>query len=399
MPTSRPKRPVSGKRSLNRNDLHGPDHERAGGALGVLRKTLRVGRLGGRHLRQDALRSPLPSSASIETRSLRSKGCLMLRSSPARFFSITSRKAKSTATPQMVHHVAHGPYPVTRRGIRFPFCARHGNTRNMTSRTERLREIGDAGRDIVVEAVYLAQRIDTRQLEGRRLGTTPLVIEAGAEGLCVLFRYGVVVFINVTPTEEASHRSALAPLLKERFDTPVRDHLLLTIDPDEGDRVRDGVVVCSTIDIERLQVIADALAKSVALVHYEETASSAFEEVEPLALQLERKGFTPRNPRALAKRIGSTLRTLTRTVGRVEASEKPEVLWEHPELDVLYARLSDEFELVERHRALERKLDVVSRAAGALLDLRLHAQSLRVEWYIVLLIVIEIVISLYELSR
>ena len=273
------------------------------------------------------------------------------------------------------------------------------NLWNMTSRIEGLREIGDAGRDIVVEAVYLAQRIDTRQLEGRRLGTTPLVIEAGAEGLCVLFRYGVAVFINVTPTEEASHRSALAPLLKERFDTPVRDHVLLTIDPDEGDRVRDGLVVCSILDIERLQVIADALAKSVALVHYEETVSSAFEEVEPLALQLERKGFTPRNSRALAKRIGSTLRTLTRTVGRVEASEKPEVLWEHPELDVLYALLSDEFELVERHRALGRKLDVVSRAAGALLDLRLHAQSLRVEWYIVLLIVIEIVISLYELSR
>ena len=100
----------------------------------------------------------------------------------------------------------------------------------------------------------------------------------------------------------------------------------------------------------------------------------------------------------LAKRIGSTLRTLTRMVGRVEAAEKPEVLWEHPELDLLYARLSDELELTERHRALERKLDVMSSAARSLLDLRLHAQSLRVEWYIVFLIFVEILIYLYELS-
>ena len=120
--------------------------------------------------------------------------------------------------------------------------------------------------------------------------------------------------------------------------------------------------------------------------------------MEPLAFDLERKGTTPRSARTLAKRIGHTLTTLTRAVGRVEAAEKPEILWEHRELDALYARLSDELELVERHRALERKLDVMSSAARDLLDLRLHAQNLRVEWYIVLLILVDIVISLYELA-
>ena len=269
----------------------------------------------------------------------------------------------------------------------------------MPNRIETLRSVGAADHEIVVEAAYLAQRIETRQLEGHRLASTPLVVEAGREGLCVLFRYGVVVFINVAPVEQAAYRVALEPLLKERFDEPVSDRLSLVVDQTDGDSVREGVIVCPQIDVERLQVISDALAKSVALIHYEETAASAFEEVEPLALDLERKGRTPRSARALAKRIGSTLRTLTRTVGRVEAAEKPEVLWEHPELDPLYARLSDELELVERHRALERKLDVMSSAARALLDLRLHAQTLRVEWYIVALIAVDIVISLYDLSR
>jgi uncharacterized Rmd1/YagE family protein len=269
----------------------------------------------------------------------------------------------------------------------------------VATRIDVLRQIAREGRDIAVEGFYLAQRIDTRQLEANRLASTPLVVEAGHEGLCVLFRYGVVVFVHVTSVEQAAFRGQLDPLLKEQFEEPACDRLLLAIEEVDGDRVRDGVVVCPTIDIERVQVIADALAKSVALIHYEEAASSSFEEVEPLALKLEKKGRTPRNQRVLAKSIGSTLRTLTRTVGRVEAAEKPEVLWEHPELDSLYARLSDELELVERHRALERKLDVMSRAARHLLDLRLHAQSIRVEWYIVTLILIEIVISLYELSR
>lgn len=262
-----------------------------------------------------------------------------------------------------------------------------------------LSQVAREGSDIVAEAVYLARRIDTRQLEAHRLASTPLVVEAGREGVCVLFRYGVVVFVHVTPVEQAAFRAEIDPLLKERFEEPERDRLLLAIESTRADIVRDGMVVCPTVDMERLQVIADALAKSVALVHDEDTASAAFEEVESLAIELERKGHTARSARLLAKRIGSTLRTLTRMVGRVEAAEKPEVLWEHPELDPLYARLSDELELIERDRALERKLDVMSNAARSLLDLRLHAQSLRVEWYIVLLILIEIVISLYELSH
>ena len=60
-------------------------------------------------------------------------------------------------------------------------------------------------------------------------------------------------------------------------------------------------------------------------------------------------------------------------------------------------RLEDEYELRERHVALERKLDLISRTAETLLDLMQHKRSLRVEWYIVILIVIEILLTLYEI--
>jgi uncharacterized Rmd1/YagE family protein len=47
--------------------------------------------------------------------------------------------------------------------------------------------------------------------------------------------------------------------------------------------------------------------------------------------------------------------------------------------------------------ALERKLDLISRTAETLLELMQHKRSLRVEWYIVILIVIEILLTLYEI--
>jgi len=47
--------------------------------------------------------------------------------------------------------------------------------------------------------------------------------------------------------------------------------------------------------------------------------------------------------------------------------------------------------------ALERKLDLISRTAETLLGLLQDKRTLRVEWYIVILIVVEIVLYVYEL--
>jgi uncharacterized Rmd1/YagE family protein len=85
-------------------------------------------------------------------------------------------------------------------------------------------------------------------------------------------------------------------------------------------------------------------------------------------------------------------------VGRVEVSERPEVLWEEARLEPLYAKLQDEYELTERSAALERKLRLLVETAGIFLDLLHNKRSLRVEWYIVALIVVEIGIMIYEMS-
>ena len=100
--------------------------------------------------------------------------------------------------------------------------------------------------------------------------------------------------------------------------------------------------------------------------------------------------------RELLRHIGDTLSIQGKMVGRVEVQEKPELLWESPELEQLYLRLEDEYELQERHLALERKLELIARTAETLLELLQHKRSLRVEWYIVILILVEIMITLHE---
>ena len=57
----------------------------------------------------------------------------------------------------------------------------------------------------------------------------------------------------------------------------------------------------------------------------------------------------------------------------------------------------DEYEIQERHNALERKLALIVKTVETQLDLLNNKRSLRVEWYIVILIVVEIFIMLYDM--
>ncbi len=60
--------------------------------------------------------------------------------------------------------------------------------------------------------------------------------------------------------------------------------------------------------------------------------------------------------------------------------------------------MADELEIRDRNVVLERKLDLIARTAKILLDLLQDRRTLRVEWYVVALIVFEIVLSLFQIA-
>jgi uncharacterized Rmd1/YagE family protein len=72
------------------------------------------------------------------------------------------------------------------------------------------------------------------------------------------------------------------------------------------------------------------------------------------------------------------------------------VVWDRPDLERLYARLQDEYELEERAETLARKLAVISNTAELLTDMIDTRRSLRLEIIIVVLIAVEIVVAGYQ---
>ncbi len=247
-------------------------------------------------------------------------------------------------------------------------------------------------------ALLIGDRLDLRALEAtEQLASSPLTISVGTRGRAVLFRFGSVVLFDVDAVEEATFLHQIQPFISEPQPAPEVEILELRLTPDATEGMDKNILVLHDLSIGRLQVVADVMAKSSILNQYEKQVAASFDLIEPLAKELQQSGRGSRRSRNLIRHIGTTLLTQHRLVGRAEIIEKPELLWERPQLEPLFLKLEDEFELKERAHALERKLELITRTAETLLDLLQADRALKVEWYIMILIVVEISLTLYEL--
>lgn len=257
----------------------------------------------------------------------------------------------------------------------------------------------DGASSIKARALQLGDRIDVRALEqGQRLASSPLVLQAGERGVAVVFRWGAVVLFHVAPVEEEALLDQLRRLVGDPFAKPEQEDAELRVAADKPEGVEASVIQVSAFTLERLQVVAEILGRSVALARYEAQVKENVAAIESFARGLEESGTGGILERQLKKHLGATLLIQHVMAARVEIGDKPELLWERPDLERLYARMEDEYELTERDKILDRKLALITRTAETLLNIVANKHANRLEWYIIGLIVFEIVLTLFTMA-
>jgi required for meiotic nuclear division protein 1 len=251
---------------------------------------------------------------------------------------------------------------------------------------------------ISAHALQIGDRINTAGFEGEVLSNTPLAVRLGANGLAVVFRYGVVVFLGLTADHEAEFLERLIPRTFGKISPHEEEWAKVQIAKEAEEPIPvGGPILVREMSLERLLVVSDALAKSVVLGHDEREVANVFDTIEPFARELATSGQTSKSRTDLLKLLGNSLLVQHRVSGRVAVDEKPDVLWDRPDLERLYARLEDEYELSERVDILNRKLEVISDTATTLADIIDAKRSLRLELVVIFLIAFEIVVTGYEI--
>lgn len=239
----------------------------------------------------------------------------------------------------------------------------------------------------------ISEGIDLTKIQAKAIARSPLTFQLGS-GIAVAYRFGAIVVFDV---EEALRREFIEGLRKGSPAPEIAGDsaVLKRVVGNEAESVDSkGAIFLKTFDLPRLRVVAEVLSRSAILSHYESHMASVLLDLEPPVERLRVEGRLPARARTLLRRVGEVLHTEMRMIGRAEVSEKPEFVWDLPELDRLYLKLAEEYELTDRDHALSRKLDLAMRTSSILIEALGARRALHVEWAIFLLILAEVFIAL-----
>ncbi|MFA5899107.1 MAG: RMD1 family protein [Hyphomicrobium sp.] len=251
---------------------------------------------------------------------------------------------------------------------------------------------------IHVRALQLGERIEVKGLEREdAFSVAPLAFRTSGDGIAVLFKSGAAVFIGMNPVDEEQLILGLADRIIGPLEERETETMRLIVKPEEdGLLTPSGDVQIKVADANRLLLVAEALAMSVVFAYDERRLGAAFERIDSVAQALKDRRLPVEPQGTLLEQIGEALLIQQRLAARVDLDEKPDVLWDHPELERFWARLVEEYDLTQRGRAISRKLEVIRGTTDTLTDLFATRTSHRLEWYIIALIGLEIVLSMYD---
>ncbi|MEO5365609.1 MAG: RMD1 family protein [Magnetococcus sp. WYHC-3] len=250
---------------------------------------------------------------------------------------------------------------------------------------------------IHVRARLLGQRLKIQGGDADAAHWSPPVMDNPAGGMAVLFRFGAVVaFSRESPPIMEPLESQLAPRVESPVQENCEERLTLVVDPDAPEGFYGGNLRLRQADINHLVLVADILAKCVLLSSYEGQTQQFLEALDPLVTPMRQRGRLPHGKGRLMRQIGESLQLQHRMVGMAQIGDKPELLWERPELERLFVRMEREYEIRERQGVLDRKLGLIQNTARTFLDLLEARHNLALEWAIVILIVVEILMFLPE---
>src|SRR5262245_3443195 len=132
-----------------------------------------------------------------------------------------------------------------------------------------------------VRAIHVGENIDVRGVEPRLAPQLPVIIEVAPAGCAVLLRGGAAILFGIDPIQQERFIADLGSRIKQRYETVESERAMIRVG--EADGVEPDALTVKEVTIDRLQVIAEILGKSVILARHELEIAGVFESIEPLA--------------------------------------------------------------------------------------------------------------------
>ncbi|WEG14943.1 RMD1 family protein [Pullulanibacillus sp. KACC 23026] len=216
----------------------------------------------------------------------------------------------------------------------------------------------------------------------------------------LVFSFGSVVFINFEQIQD------MLPFLNflKNYELDIHlknisrysDDYSLHIMESEDIQMTDEFAIAPHYEAFYPEIISTVLAKSVALEKSEEQLGRILDQLEGIIDRLERGNLRVGN-KALARTQARILRHEYNTLAYIMILDKPEITWTNSSAGEFYDQMMDFFELNDRYKILKSKTDILYTIMDGFSSISHSIRGLFVEWIVVFLIVLEILLTVFEI--
>ncbi|EMQ95223.1 hypothetical protein D778_02745 [Xanthomarina gelatinilytica] len=142
---------------------------------------------------------------------------------------------------------------------------------------------------------------------------------------------------------------------------------------------------------EMIRLVMLNTSQSVALNGYSEITEELLMETNKHTKYLENKGKLDISGNKLKRFIGKVLNIKNRILENLYIFDSPVITWENEQLNKLNTDLKQTFDLKDRYRLIHDRIEIIKENLELFKDIMDHKESSRLEWVIIILIVIEVV--------
>lgn len=166
---------------------------------------------------------------------------------------------------------------------------------------------------------------------------------------------------------------------------------------DTHEKYRMDIITLHSDDLLVKLAISYGLAQSIKLEAFEEAIQDTIRVNSYLPEEMAAHGVISLSRRAIFKRIGEIFIARSSININIEYLDAPEFFWRNPNLEPLYVMMKKFLDIPSRVMSLNQKIDVLQELLDILNSQVQHRHSSLLESIIILLILVEIIISLFQL--
>lgn len=206
------------------------------------------------------------------------------------------------------------------------------------------------------------------------------------------FPYGVVVCWGFSEEEEKN----ILLLIKDfEFDSLTHPELdEFTFSYGDSMRIDEDEIILQNRSILTKLAISHGLAQSVKLTIFEDTVQKTIDQTKILPQNLARKGKIFLSRKEISRKMGELFMERNFINLHADVLDVPEFFWDHPELEPFYRRSAHYLDVSKRAEILNKRLGVIHDLFEILSNELNHQHSARLEWTIIILIIIEVILAL-----